>query len=469
MSNKVNPLNGMTRREFLRVLGLTASGMALGACAVPATPSQAPAPAATEAPAAAPGPAWATAPSVPKPDKLYFIYWPWGTTEDELVAQFESDWGVPVEKMAEANVEPLYAKVNTMYAAGEQLDVIKALTPWQAEWIDNEVIQSFDGLPGVEDYKKDMNALCLQTMEKQGKMWGLPYYQSFFIAAFFEDHFEAGGITAPPTTYEELLDQALKLKKDGVSEHPLLFAAGQGAEHLTFQFYNLVHNWGGTVFDQDVNPTLGPGSIAREALTWWYKTFQEWEVSAPESLELRYIPACKAFWTGKYSFHMFPHHYYMSLLNSQEESPIVGRVHQMLLPNEGATLGWTELETLASTSASREWAWMLLQYVGGKTKDGVYTIAKAYAIDAMLGSGFDVVNRDPEVKEAWSKWTDVDLNLQQWEKAAAKQQAVPAMLKPWHQKWQDAAQVSISNCLGGQITPDQACDEMIAKHKELIA
>ena len=80
-----------------------------------------------------------------------------------------------------------------------------------------------------------------------------------------------------------------------------------------------------------------------------------------------------------------------------------------------------------------------------------------------------MVNRDPEVREAWAKWTDVDLNLQQWEKAAAKQVAVPAMLKPWHQKWQDAAQVSISNCLAGQITADQACDEMIAKHQEVSA
>ena len=52
-----------------------------------------------------------------------------------------------------------------------------------------------------------------------------------------------------------------------------------------------------------------------------------------------------------------------------------------------------------------------------------YTIAKAYAIDAMLGSGFDTVNRDPEVQEAWSKWTDVELNLEQWAKASAMRSA----------------------------------------------
>ena len=262
MLKKTNPNNKLSRRQFMQLVGVAAGGAALQAC-VPVAPQPAAEAPATEAPAeeapAPSGPAWSTAPTVPKPDELYFIYWPWGTTEDQMVAKFQEDWGVTVQQMPEANVEPLYAKVNTMYASGEQLDVIKALTPWQAEWIENEVIQPFDGLPGVEEYKQDMNALCLQTMEKEGKLWGLPYYQSFFIAAFFEDHFEQGGITAPPTTYEELVDQALKLKTDGVAEYPILWMGGQGAEHLTFEFYNLVHNWGGTVFDKDAAPTLGPG------------------------------------------------------------------------------------------------------------------------------------------------------------------------------------------------------------------
>jgi len=464
----------LNRRQFLKMAGITAGGMAvssfLAACAPKATPTPVPPTQAPAAPTPTPkpaGPSWATAPSAPKPDKLYFIYWPWGTTEDEVVAQFESDWGVDVEQMPESNVEPLYAKVNTMYASGEQLDIIKTLTPWLAEWMDNGVVQPLDGLPGLEDYKKDMNKLCLQAMEVDGHFWGLPYYQSFFISAYFEDHLEKGGITAPPTSYEELVDQALKLKKDGVAEYPILWMAGQGAEHLTQEFYQLVWNWGGTVFDEDAKPTLGPGSKAREVLTWWQKTFQEWEITAPESLELRYIPACKAFWTGKYSFHLFPHHYYMSLLNSESESPIKGRVHQMMCFGDGRTLGWTEPFTMASTAASKEWAWMLLQAVGGKTKDGNYTAALKYAVGAMLGSGFKSVNSHPAVKEAWKKWTDVDLNLRQWEKATHKYKAIPAMLKPWHAKWQDAAQVSIANCLSGKITPDQACDEMIAKHKEV--
>jgi multiple sugar transport system substrate-binding protein len=404
---------------------------------------------------------------VSKPGKLYFILYPWGTTEEELVEQFEADWGVDVEMLVESVNEPVYTKSNTMYVTGEQLDTIKTTFNWLAEWVEAGLLEPLDGLPGLDEYKKDMNDLCLQSAEFQGKTWGLPYYQTFFIAAHFEDHFDAGGIEAPPKTYDELVDQALKLKKDGVAEYPILWMGGMGTQHIMFIYFVLVHNWGGTVFDKDAKLTLGPGSKAREALAWWQKTFQEWKISAPESLELRFIPATKAFWTEKYSYLMFVHHYYMSMLNSEVESPIVGRAHNWLLPNGGATLGYTDLYTMCSTTGSKEWAWMLLQYLGGKTKDGQYTIAKKYAIKSMLGTGFDVVNKDPAVLELWRKWTDVDLNLQQGNLATAMPVAAPAVMRPWYGKWQDAGQVSIQKCLTGEITADEACDEMIAKHEEV--
>ncbi len=459
---KTNIGKELGRRKFLRFVGLAAAGASIPAYSGTPAPSKATSPA---GPAALSG--WATAPAAPKPAKLFFLYYPWGTTEEELTAQFKQDWGVDVERMVEPVNEPVYNKANTMYATGETFDVIKTTFNWLAEWVKAGLIQPLDGLPGLEEYKKEMNKSCLQTTEYQGKTWGLPYYQSFFIAAYFEDHFKKSGIQAAPKTYQELVDQALKLKKDGVSEYPIVWPNGQGTQHLTFEFYQLVHNWGGTVFDKNAKPTLDSGTKAREALNWWRRTFQEWKISAPESLELRFIPAAKAFWTGKYSFHMFTHHYYMSTLNSQTESPIKGRVKNWMLPNFFKDPATAEIYTMSSTSKNRPWAWMLLQYLGGRTKDGHHTIHMKYAIKSMLGTGYDVVDRDPAVKEAWQKWTDVELNLKQGELATALPVAVPAVMTSWHQKWQDAAQVSIQKCLAGQLTADQACDEMIAKHKQL--
>ena len=207
-------------------------------------------------------------------------------------------------------------------------------------------------------------------------------------------------------------------------------------------------------------------SVVFDGKTWALPYYQSF-FTAPESLELRYIPTAKAFWTEEYSFHPVMHHYYFSPMNSQKESPIAGRVHNWLLPNDSATLGWTAMEAMGANAGNKEWAWMPQQYVGGKTRDGNCTIALKYGVDAMLGSGFRPVNANPAIKELWKKWMDVDLNLKQWDKATAVHLAVPALMKAWYSKWNDAAVVSIQNCLAGKITPDQASDEMIAKHKEV--
>ena len=55
------------------------------------------------------------------------------------------------------------------------------------------------------------------------------------------------------------------------------------------------------------------------------------------------------------------------------------------LPGDGKTIGYTMLYFLASATKNREWAWKLLQYLGGRTKNGEYTQAQRLAQDAMLG------------------------------------------------------------------------------------
>ena len=57
-------------------------------------------------------------------------------------------------------------------------------------------------------------------------------------------------------------------------------------------------------------------------------------------------------------------------------------------PGDGKTIGVTHVYFLSTANRDKEWAWKLLQYLGGKTKDGNYTQAIGLAKDAMLGSGY---------------------------------------------------------------------------------
>jgi multiple sugar transport system substrate-binding protein len=411
--------------------------------------------------------AWEEAPKASKPAKLTYIYWPWGKAQDTMIPKFEENWGVKVEKMAEPNVEPLFAKVMAMSAAGEQLDVIKGITGYLGIWVKNKIIQPIDGLPGLEQYKQEMTSLSLQSIQYQGKFYGLPYYSSIFTVGYFEDLFKKAGLKDPPKTWDEMVEQAQKAKRDGVSNFPIVWVGGAGSEHVTYVWYQLVWSRGGIVFDKDMNLKVEPGSKARESLAWWRKTFVDWKVSDPKSLELRFIPAAKAVWTGQYIFHPLTHHYYFQWMNREGESPIAGKVKMFHMPDTGKTLGWTALECLSANTKSKDWAWMLLQHVGGRTKKGDFEMAKFFANDAMLGSGFKTVMQDPEIKKHWNRWADVDVLAKQWDQATDLLQGVPALAEPWFLKWQDDAVVQVQSCLAGKITADQACDAMLQKYKEV--
>ena len=72
----------------------------------------------------------------------------------------------------------------------------------------------------------------------------------------------------------------------------------------------------------------------------------------------------------------------------------------------------------SSATTNKEWAWKLLQYLGGRTKDGKYTQANRLAKDAMLGSGYQSVMNSDLLKQGWAQWGDVPTILDIWDKAS---------------------------------------------------
>lgn len=44
------------------------------------------------------------------------------------------------------------------------------------------------------------------------------------------------------------------------------------------------------------------------------------------------------------------------------------------MPGDGKTLGYTVLYLMSTAAKDKQWAWKLLQYLGGKTKDGTISL-----------------------------------------------------------------------------------------------
>ena len=396
-------------------------------------------------------------------DSVTFVVWQYGKIYQQISKQFEQDWGVKVNPIIEPNVEPQVAKLTAMYAAGDNVAVSQSPIQYLASYINQGIAKPLDGLPGVEEYVKDFTSFTKQIALRDGKTWGLPYFSTVWTFMYNDEMLTKAGFRNQPfRSYEELVAQCQKAKRDGVAKYPMLWVAGVGFEQLPGTWFSLTHNRGGAIFDKQLKPQLGPGSVARETLRWWQKTFTEWQIADPNSLNLRFIPAVKAFNAGKHIYLGTQHHYYMSLANDQAQSPIAGKAKVLGHPGDGKTIGYTMLYILTGAFNDKEWAWKLLQYLGGRTKDGEYTQANRLATDAMLGSGYQSVMESKLLRDGWSKYADVDKILDIWGKATNFADVVPAVYEPWYPRWSDMMNVELTHCLQGEISADKACDNMAA-------
>jgi multiple sugar transport system substrate-binding protein len=403
---------------------------------------------------------WSQAPKG-KVDKVNFVVWTYGDIYTRISKQFEADWGTKVEStISSFNDHP--TKLATMFAAGEKIDVSQSSPFSFPNFVDQGLAEPIDGLPGAADYIKDFTGFTKQVTQFGGKTMGLPYFSAIWVWNYYTELLEKAKIDKPFATYDELIEHCVKAKKDGIARYPILWVAGVGLEQLPGTWYSITCNRGGTFFDKQGNHMLGPGSIAREVLKWWANTYEKGlDIADPESLKVQFTSSAKAFGAGKNLYRGPNHHYGLNIVNDPAQSPIAGKVKVHGWPGDGKTIGVTHVYFLSSANRDKEWAWKLLQYLGGRTKDGEYTQAVGLARDAMLGSGYQSVMQSDAIKKGWGPWGDVDAILGMWDKASYIGEVCSSVYKPWHFPWSDQINIEVQKCLTGQITADACCDNLI--------
>lgn len=447
MAQRPAERSALGRRDLLRSLGAAAALGALG------TPRRS---------WAAGGP-WAEAPAG-KVDRLNFVVWTYGDIYTKISKKFTDDWGVPVDStISSFNDHP--TKLMTMYAGSETIDVSQSSPFSFPNFISQGLVEPLDALPGAKDYLADFTDSAKQVAVYDGKLMGLPYFSTVWVWNYYTDLLEKAKFE-PFKTYDELLEQCRKAKKDGICEYPIMWVAGVGLEQLPGTWYQMTWNRGGVFFDKAGNHQLGPGSIARETLKWWVQTFAE-QLVDPDSLKYQFTTSAKAYGAGKNIYRGPNHHYGLNIVNDPAQSPIAGKVKVMGSPGDGRTIGDSHVYFLCTANRDKEWAWKLLQYLGGRTKDGQYTQANNLARDAMLGSGYQSVMKSSVITEGWKPWGDPQKILEIWDKATYVGEMCNSIYKPWHFPWTDRLNIEVQKALTGQITADQCCDNLIAAIKEV--
>lgn len=107
--------------------------------------------------------------------------------------------------------------------------------------------------------------------------------------------------------------------------------------------------------------------------------------------------------------------------------------------------------------------WNLLQFFGGKAKDGQYHVIKRWALEFGLGSGYKEVMADPEIRASYSKWRDQDISDKQVQIATSRKIEKTAWFPEWDQFMAQHAQEYIR----GNLSLDQLCDGLLSKVADL--
>jgi len=390
--------------------------------------------------------AGARAPSVwaQAAEPLHFVTW--SAAVDQVkshLTAFEQKTGIAVDYSNSpwANYRETLV---TKFVAGAPIDVLWVSDSWLPEWADAGWLQPIDQYKDLTRYNGDVTDFCNNSMSYKGRQYGLTYYSDHMAFYYVEDMLKKAGIDTPPQSWDEVTEQALKIKQAGISEYPVMLALAR--ETWLIEFLSaMVFSQGGRFTDEQGMAAMETGCL--DALKWVVDAVNVHKIVSPGCVETGELTGLKAFSSGTHAFALEPQ-YRMRTINDPKQSQVGGRVKQVLMPKGAkgthATVGWMRfygMTTQAQKDKARaENAVKLIEWFGGKA-DGAYAFQKLVFLD--IGAGFCTkpLYRDADIIKAYSTYGDAAL-VEQQAGFARKKDVVTSWFGEWNeingQVWQEA-------------------------------
>ena len=380
-------------------------------------------------------------------DSLNFFTWSAAvdTVKSHLNA-FEKKYGIPVT-YNNAPWAQYRDSMVTRFVGRAPLDMLWVSDSWLPEWADAGWIAPVDRYAELTKYNADTDDFCNKSMQYKGKQYGLTYYSDYMAFFYDEEKLAKAGISAPPKSWDEVVQQSLKIKAAGISEHPLMLSMARESWLVEF-LTAMVYSHGGNFVDEAGNAVMqDPKKGAVQAMQWVVDAVQKYKIVSPACVELGELNGLKAFSSGNHAFALLAR-YRVRTLNDPKQSQIAGRVKQALMPaghnGSHATVGWMRFHGMTAQAAANKTraanAVKLIEWFGGKA-EGQYRFQKLLFND--LGSGFGVKSlfNDAEIRSGYQKYSDIAM-FEKQQKLARKKDVVSRWFGEWDEvngtAWQAA-------------------------------
>ncbi|MHA3976525.1 ABC transporter substrate-binding protein [Halovulum sp. GXIMD14794] len=142
--------------------------------------------------------------------------------------------------------------VVTDNAIGVGADVIGMNMPWTMEFLDIGILEPLDEYLARDDNSFDTGELVQGPIGKiEGKTWMVPLNSFPFVLHVNMELVKKAGFDAPPTSWDELLEQATAISKlgDGISGIGLPFSTQPPSNGPILVFLPILYSAGGRIMD----------------------------------------------------------------------------------------------------------------------------------------------------------------------------------------------------------------------------
>jgi multiple sugar transport system substrate-binding protein len=391
-------------------------------------------------------------------DPLHFVGWQYNP---QIVAENVETFKTLNDENVNYELVPgeYHAVVETKLIAGQHIDMMYSEEDRILRWNRAGWTRSLDGLPGLDEIKANMYDVNVHNMSlPDGSLGGMPYYTGFNSFVCNQNHLDAAGIE-PPATWDELLDQCRKLKADGISDYPYISAWTRQWPTLSWSLFSAWYSEGAKVFDENFDPAFDENF--RKVLE-DHRTLYEEELVVPDIMTLQ-GEAVPNFATGQHTY-MIVHEYDQKVFNTPEMSQIAGACRNAIMPGKTrSTFIWTAVYQMGADPVDELRAWDLMQFFGGKAKDGKYHVATRWALDFGLGTPHKEVIESDAVQAAFSQWKDLEVATQQLETATTRDVAKTM----WFPEWDWYMMGEMQDYIRGEQSTDEVIDKLHAKAVEL--
>ena len=363
--------------------------------------------------------------------------------------EFEELTGIEVE-LIQAEWDKTADKVIAeMSAGGSAYDVIEFDNGWVAKF------DKAGWLVPLDDYmpsgwKDGLTPGAASTFSVGGKLYGVPWNNDIRFFLYNKKMLDDAGISAPPKTYDELIDQSKILMDKGIAKYGIADFWAKGW-CLCNSVTPYIYSFGGTLFDEDGNPVFNTDPAVAEAIQFMVDALNVEKIADPASITYFQEDAMNIFVAGDTAFMPQGWPGIMATSNNPELSNIVGQVAVAewtlgKTPDTQATMNLPEALAIPKTSEHKEAAWKYIEFMCSKEKDKERGLA--------IGS-----------IPLWTElYTDEDLIAMYPFWAQFGKQLIYARPHPaleWIEEWIYNLEIETQAALSQEKTPQEALDDLL--------